>query len=79
MSELKPQYKLDNLAEYMQNKGDKPYRVYKGEIVGATFYDPEKGIRNTPRIYIDADSGISVRHSRVYIIEISTGEEGIQE
>lgn len=73
MSELKPQYKLDNLAEYMQNHGDKPYRVYKGEIVGATFYDPEKGIRDTPLLYVEADSDISVAHSRVYIIEIKEG------
>lgn len=73
MSEIDPRHKLDNLAEYMQIHGDKPFYVWRGEIVGASFSDDEKGeIRPTPRVYIDADQDIPVGHHRVYVIEVNT-------
>lgn len=73
MSEIDPRKKLDILAEYMQSRGDEPLYAWRGEVVGASFYDDEKGeIRPTPRVYIDMDQDIQVRHSRVYVIEVKT-------
>lgn len=73
MSKTDPQQTLNNLAEYMQSRGDKPLYAWRGEIVGASFYDDEKGeIRPTPRVYIDTDSDIPVGHHRVYVIEVKS-------
>lgn len=73
MSKTETRHKLDNLAEYMQSRGDKPLYAWRGEVVGASFYDDEKGeTRPTPRLYIDMDQDIQVRHSRVYVIEVTT-------
>lgn len=68
---------LVNLSEYIQSIGNKVCRIYSGEIVGASFYDDEKGeIRKTPRLYIDMDEDIPVGHYRVYIVEVTANEEG---
>lgn len=73
MSEMDTQQKLNNLAKYMQFWGDEPIRSFTGEIVGASFYDDEKGeTRPTPRLYIDMDEDIPVGHHRVYVIEVKT-------
>lgn len=73
MSKTDTRQKLSNLAKYMQFFGDAPSRSFTGEIVGASFYDDEKGeIRPTPRLYIDMDEDIPVGHHRVYVIEVNT-------
>lgn len=72
MSEIDPRKKLDILAEYMQSCGDEPLYVWRGEVVGASFYDDEKGeTRPTPRLYIDMDEDIPIGHHRVYVIEVT--------
>ena len=59
--------------------GNEPLHVFTGEIVGASFYDDEKGgIRPTPRLYIDMDEDIPVGHYRVYVIAVDH-KEGKQE
>lgn len=71
MSKTDTRQALNNLAEYMQISGDEPLYVWKGEIVGASFYDDEKdGPRPTPRVYIDMDQDIPVGRHRVYVIEV---------
>lgn len=73
MSKTDTKKKLKNLAEYMQSRGDKPLYAWRGEIVGASFCDDEKGeIRSTPRLYIDMDEDIPVGHHRVYVIEVKS-------
>lgn len=73
MSEMDTQQKLNNLAKYMQFWRDEPIRSFTGEIVGASFYDDEKGeTRPTPRLYIDMDEDIPIGHHRVYVIEVNT-------
>lgn len=73
MSETDTRQALNNLAEYMQIHDDEPLYVWRGEVVGASFYDAEKGeIRPTPRVYIDMDQDLSVGHHRVYVIEVNT-------
>lgn len=74
MSKTDTKKKLKNLASYMQVFGDEPIRCFTGEIVGASFYDDEKGeIRSTPRLYIDMDAyDIPVGYHRVYVIEVNT-------
>lgn len=73
MTKTDTRQKLNNLARYMQFFGDEPFRSFTGEIVGASFYDDEKGeIRPTPRLYIDMDEDIPVGHHRVYVIEVTT-------
>lgn len=71
MSKVNHRQTLNNLAEYMQIHGDEPLYAWRGEIVGASFYDDEKGeTRPTPRVYIDMEQNISVGHHRVYVIEV---------
>lgn len=73
MSEMDIRQTLNNLAEYMQFRGDEPLYGFTGEIVGASFYDDEKGeIRPTPRLYIDLNEDIPVGHHRVYIFAVNT-------
>lgn len=68
---------IQNLNKYMQTLKEslsgknESYRMYTGEIVGASFYDEDNDKpRSTPRLYIDTDDDISVGHHHVYIIEI---------
>lgn len=76
MTKTDTRQKLNNLARYMQLFGDVPIRSFTGEIVGASFYDDEKGeIRPTPRLYIDMDEDIPVGHHRVYVIEVTEDKE----
>lgn len=79
MSDLSTKLKMANLAEYMENSGDEPSRVFTGEIVGVSFYDSEKNEpRKTPRLYVDMDADIPVGHCRVYAVEVNTAK-GTQE
>lgn len=74
MRKTDTQKKLNSLASYMQLFGDVPIRCFTGEIVGASFYDDEKGeTRPTPRLYIDMDAeDIPFGHHRVYVIEVKS-------
>lgn len=74
MTKTGTKQKLNNLAGYMHVFGDEPIRCFTGEIVGASFYDDEKGeTRPTPRLYLDMDAeDIPVGRHRVYVIEVKS-------
>lgn len=61
---------LAHLEQKMRKDENGEYNACTGEITGVSFYDPDTGPRDTPRLYVDLDDDIPVGHTRVYIIEI---------
>ena len=77
MIKLNAREKMEDLGKCMEIGGENVLSVVKGEIVGASFYDDEKGeIRKTPRLYVDLDDDIPVGHYRVYIVEVAEDTKG---
>ena len=67
---------LAHLEQKMRKDENGEYHACTGEITGASFYDPDTGVRDTPRLYVDLDADIPVGHAHVIVIEI---EEWMQE